>query len=64
MAPYPCPNCKRLNHFEVRVCPACAFTLGFDPASDGFLFLGDGATTWRDGNGGTHDVAVCANNNE
>ncbi len=63
MAPYACPNCKRLNHFEVRICPACAFTLGYDPASDGFLFLGDGATTWRDAGGHTHDVAVCANNN-
>lgn len=63
MAPYPCPNCQRLNHFEVRVCPSCAFTLGYDPASDGFLFLGDGATTWRDGAGDPHDVAVCANNN-
>lgn len=64
MAPYPCPNCKRLLHFEVRVCPSCAFTLGFDPSSDRFLFLGDGATTWRDGDGGPHDVMVCANNNE
>ena len=63
MAPYPCPNCHRLNHFEVRVCPSCAFTLGYDPASDGFLFLGDGATIWRDGAGNAHDVAVCANNN-
>lgn len=63
MAPYPCPNCKRLVHFEVRVCPACAFTLGYDPASDGFLFLGDGATTWRGGGGEPHDVVVCANNN-
>ena len=63
MAPYPCPNCKRLNHFEVRVCPACAFTLGYDPASDGFLFLGDGATIWRDGDGEPHDAVVCANNN-
>jgi len=64
MAPYPCPNCKRFNHFEVRVCPACAFTLGYDPASDGFLFLGDGATTWRDAGGEPHDVVTCANNNE
>ena len=64
MAPHPCPNCKRLNHFEVRVCPACAFTLGYDPASDGFLFLGDGATTWRDADSNPRDVAVCANNNE
>jgi hypothetical protein len=63
MAPHPCPNCKRLNHFEVRVCPACGFTLGYDPACDGFLFLGDEATTWRDIDGNAHDVAVCANNN-
>ncbi|ARR52174.1 hypothetical protein HY78_01210 [Rhizorhabdus wittichii DC-6] len=62
MAPYPCPNCKRLLHFEARVCPSCAFTLGYDPASDGFLFLGDGATTWRDVDGKPRDVAVCANN--
>lgn len=64
MAPYPCPNCHRLLHFEARVCPACAFTLGYDPASDGFLFLGDGATAWRDVDGEVHDVVVCANNNE
>lgn len=63
MAPFECPNCSRLNHFEVRVCPACAFTLGYDPASDSFLFLGDGATTWRDTDGNAHDVTVCANNN-
>lgn len=64
MAPYPCPNCRRLNHFEVRVCPACGFTLGYDPGADGFLFLGDGATTWRDIDGSAHDRVVCANNNE
>jgi len=64
MAPYPCPNCQRLLHFECRVCPSCAFTLGYDPASDGFLFLGDGATAWRDTHGASHDVVVCANNNE
>ena len=63
MAPYPCPNCQRLNHFEVRVCPVCAFTLGYEPASDRFLFLGDGATVWRDGDGDPHDVVVCPNNN-
>src|SRR4051812_26890918 len=62
MAPHPCPNCKRLNHFEVTVCPACGFTLGYDPANDGFLFLGDEATTWRDIGGNAHEVAVCANN--
>lgn len=64
MAPHPCPNCQRPNHFEVRVCPACGFTLGYDPSSDGFLFLGDGATVWRDTGGDPHDVVVCANNNE
>lgn len=63
MAPFPCPNCQRLNHFEVRICPACNFTLGYDPLSNGFLFLGDGATTWRDAHGEGHDVVVCANNN-
>ena len=63
MRPYACPNCKRLVHFEVRVCPACAFTLGYDPRSDGFLFLGDGATIWRDADGAAHEVYVCGNNN-
>lgn len=63
MKPYPCPNCARPNHFEVRVCPNCSFTLGYDPESDQFLFLGDGATTWRDATGTEHDVIVCANNN-
>jgi len=63
VAPYPCPNCKRLLHFEVRVCPACAFTLGYDPTSDGFLFLADGATVWRGIHGAPHDVVVCQNNN-
>ncbi|WP_116090666.1 zinc-binding metallopeptidase family protein [Sphingomonas crusticola] len=63
MKPYPCPNCARPNHFEVRVCPNCSFTLGYDPESDQFLFLGDGATIWRDADGGEHDVIVCANNN-
>ncbi|WP_174273254.1 zinc-binding metallopeptidase family protein [Sphingomonas bacterium] len=64
MRPYACPNCSRPTHFEVRVCPSCAFTLGYDPQSDQFLFLGDGATTWRDATGAPHDVVVCANNNE
>jgi hypothetical protein len=64
MAPFECPNCARLNHFEVRVCPACAFTLGYDPASDQFLFLGDGATVWRDTDGDHYDVVVCANNDD
>jgi hypothetical protein len=64
MSPYPCPNCGRPTHFEVRVCPNCAFTLGYDPASDAFLFLGDTATIWRDADGEAHDVVVCENNNE
>jgi hypothetical protein len=63
MKPYPCPNCGRPNHFEVRVCPNCSFTLGYDPQSDRFLFLGDNATTWRDSDGADHPVLVCANNN-
>jgi hypothetical protein len=63
MKPYPCPNCGRPNHFEVRVCPNCSFTLGYDPQSDQFLFLGDGATAWRDADGAEHPVVVCANNN-
>jgi hypothetical protein len=64
VAPYVCPNCKRLLHFEVRVCPACTFTLGYDPTINAFLFLGDGATTWRDAGGEPHAVFVCANNNQ
>lgn len=64
MRPFACPNCRRLNHFEVRVCPGCQATLGFDPALDGFRFLADRATVWRDEQGGTADVVVCANNNE
>jgi hypothetical protein len=32
--------------------------------SDQLLFLGDGATTWRDAGGQPHDVIVCQNNNE
>jgi hypothetical protein len=64
MKPYPCPNCGRPTHFEVRVCPNCAFTLGYDPASDQLLFLGDGATIWRDAQGAEHPAVVCANNND
>lgn len=64
MQPFPCPNCHRFLHFEARVCPSCAFTLGYDPASDAFLFLGDNATTWRDGDGMAHDLVVCANNDD
>ncbi|RYD63111.1 MAG: hypothetical protein EOP58_12020 [Sphingomonadales bacterium] len=64
MAPFVCPNCTRLLHFEARVCPNCKFTLGYDPAADEFLFLGDGLTTWRNREGGEHDVVVCQNNNE
>ncbi|MYL96532.1 hypothetical protein GR702_01920 [Novosphingobium sp. FGD1] len=58
-----CPNCSRLNHFEVRVCPGCQATLGYDPEIDGFRFLADEATVWRDGKGAVADVVVCANNN-
>lgn len=64
MRPYACPNCARPNHFEVRVCPNCSFTLGYDPASDQLLFLGDGATAWRDAEGEEHGVVVCQNNND
>jgi hypothetical protein len=64
MKPYPCPNCSRPTHFEVRVCPNCAFTLGYDPASDKLLFLGDNATTWRDRDGDDHALVVCQNNND
>ena len=64
MRPHACPNCSRPNHFEVRVCPNCHFTLGYDPASDKLLFLGDNATTWRDAGGEAHDLVVCQNNNE
>jgi hypothetical protein len=63
MAPHACPNCRRLLHFEARVCPGCGFTLGYDPEGDQFLFLGDGATTWRDAEGAAHATVVCANNN-
>jgi hypothetical protein len=61
--PFACPNCRRLVHFEVRVCPACRFTLGYDCLTNQFLFLGDAATTWRDIDGNAHDVVVCHNNN-
>jgi hypothetical protein len=64
MKPYPCPNCGRPTHFEVRVCPNCAFTLGYEPTSDQLLFLGDGATKWRDAQGTEHGAVVCANNND
>lgn len=63
MRPYACPNCARPTHFEARVCPNCSFTLGYDPQSDQFLFLGDGATTWRDAGGNAHQLLVCLNNN-
>lgn len=64
MKPYACPNCSRPTHFEVRVCPNCAFTLGYDPDGDQLLFLGDDATMWRDAGGVGHEVRVCANNNQ
>jgi hypothetical protein len=62
MRAFACPNCRRLNHFEVRVCPGCQATLGFDPAIDAFRFLADGATAWRDARGDVADVVVCDNN--
>lgn len=61
MRPFPCPNCRRFLHFEARICPSCGFTLGYDPDGDAFLFLGDNATAWRDGEGAEHDLAVCDN---
>jgi hypothetical protein len=64
MRPFPCPNCRRLNHFEVRICPGCNATLGYDPAIDAFRFLADQATVWRDAEGAIADVVVCANNND
>ncbi|WP_260926292.1 putative zinc-binding metallopeptidase [Novosphingobium sp. 9] len=63
MRSFACPNCQRLNHFEVRVCPGCNATLGYDPAIDAFRFLADDATVWRDAQGGVGEVVVCANNN-
>ncbi|EIZ78409.1 hypothetical protein WSK_3028 [Novosphingobium sp. Rr 2-17] len=63
MRPFACPNCRRLNHFEVRVCPSCKATLGYDPNTDAFRFLADGATVWRDGGGDVADMVVCYNNN-
>ena len=63
MRPYACPNCQRLNHFEVRVCPGCKATLGYDPAADTFRFLADDATAWRDGSGHSAPLVACANNN-
>jgi hypothetical protein len=62
LPPFGCPNCRRLIHFEARVCPACHFTLGYDPQSDAFLFLADKLTTWRGVDGEAHDLVVCANN--
>jgi Uncharacterized protein conserved in bacteria len=64
MRSFACPNCGRLNHFEVRVCVHCQATLGYDPTANKFRFLADNATVWRDGDGETADVVVCANNNE
>jgi hypothetical protein len=64
MRPFACPNCLRLNHFEVRVCPDCAATLGYDPAIDRFRHLADEGTTWKDRNDDPADLVVCANNND
>ncbi|MGF7156074.1 zinc-binding metallopeptidase family protein [Novosphingobium gossypii] len=63
MRAYSCPNCRRLNHFEVRICPGCQATLGYDADTDGFRFLADNATAWRDADGNAAAVVVCANNN-
>jgi len=63
MRPFACPNCRRLNHFEVRVCPDCSATLGYDPEIDRFRFLADQGTVWRDREGAAADLVVCANNN-
>lgn len=64
MKPHSCPNCATLLHFECRVCDNCGATLGYDPESDRFLFLGHNATAWLDGQGERHGVVVCRNNNE
>ncbi|GHC83326.1 zinc-binding metallopeptidase family protein [Novosphingobium pokkalii] len=64
MRPFACPNCLRLNHFEVRVCPDCAATLGYDPAIDRFRHLADEGTTWKDRNDDPAHLVVCANNND
>jgi hypothetical protein len=64
MRPFACPNCLRLSHFEVRVCPDCAATLGYDPAIDRFRHLADEGTTWKDRNDDPADLVVCANNND
>ena len=44
MAPHLCANGRRPGHFEVRVCPACGFTLGYDHASDGADTLAEALT--------------------
>jgi hypothetical protein len=64
MRPFACPNCLRLNHFEVRVCPDCSATLGYDPAIDRFRHLADAGTVWKDRDDNAADLVVCANNND
>jgi len=64
MRAFACPNCQRLNHFEVRVCPGCQATLGYDPQIDAFRFLADDNTQWRDARGNTANVVTCQNNND
>ncbi len=64
MRPFACPNCQRLCHFEVRVCPACQATLAYDPQIDGLRFLADSATVWRSEAGTDAPVVTCANNND
>ncbi len=64
MHAFACPSCHGAIHFEMRLCPHCQATLGYDPATDSFRHLSDGATQWRDGAGLAREVVVCANNNE
>ncbi len=64
MRPFACPQCRRLNHFEVEICPECHATLGYDPQIDGFRYLTDNDTAWRDIRGNAADVMPCANHND
>lgn len=45
------------------MCRGCQSTLGYDPKIDGFRFLADNATVWRDIDGSDAHTVVCANNN-
>ncbi|MCJ2182304.1 putative zinc-binding peptidase [Novosphingobium sp. 1949] len=64
MRAFACPSCHQPIHFEARICPHCAATLGYDPQIDAFCHLTDAATTWRDASGARRAVVVCANNND